>query len=157
MERTLRRRRGGGLIENKRYVFGFEGVGRVKQFSLKDLYLKKKNLSLYKENGDFAINNEDLNFIKFHRDSMKSERKWKLGFFKRQYLRKFRYKRRNSRIKNYIQKNIISKKVKNYFQVLKIFRTGVRNIYASRSDYILTSFELLNIKLRFLQKYINLI
>lgn len=141
------------IKKNQNFAFSIRGFNKIKKSSLKNFIFKRKNLSLFNENGEFTIKKNEINFINFLKKISKAKRKWKIYSFKKQYLKKFQYKKRKIRIKNYIQKNILSKNVINYYKIDNLINKSQQIVKNTKSYYVVDIFEILYIKIRLLKQY----
>lgn len=148
-----------GLISTKKtYIFSFNGFSKMKSTALKQFYLKRKNQSIFNKAGTFTIKQNEANIIKYLKKLSASRKKWQTYKVKKQYIRRHQYKKRKKRIKKYIKKTILAKKLKNYYKILNLTnRSIVREKQRKKfvnSKYNIYYFELINLKIRFLSQYI---
>lgn len=141
------------IKKNQKFAFSIRGFNQIKKSSLKNFIFKRKNLSLFNENGEFTIKKNEINFINFLKKLSKAKKKWKTYSFKKQYLKKFQYKKRKLRIKNYIQKNILSENAINYYKINDLIIKSQRRIEKTKIYYNIYIFEFIYIKIRLLKQY----
>lgn len=119
--------------------------------SYKNFFYNRNNYNIFKSDGSFNIKKKDFSIFRYVKNLMNSSEKWTNFNYRKRYLLKKRFKKQYFRIKNYIQKNILTEEFENQCKINSFFIESCMQLnFTKNTKYNLNLFELLYIKIRFI-------
>lgn len=143
-------------IINRNYIIRGAGIQKMLNLGFKDFYLKRNNLAIFNKDGKTTLSNRNINIYKYFSKFDADFKKWRIRNYKSMYIYSRSQKRRRLRIKMYTKRNVLNLKTDNYIKLNKFFNqsAGLVENTQKTETYEISFFEILLIKLRFLNKAI---